>query len=139
MKTYAAHQLIFFGISAILLLAILPLPVDFYIAINLFVALSAGLLVWVAWKTSSFVWVIPGVAGGASLLTGAEPTVRQINMGHPGPHICGSVRCCCSQPSRKNSRRRRVSKPLVSQYQGLSETADPGVVSNFDLLYCHHA
>lgn len=63
MKTYAAHQLIFFGISAILLIAILPLPVDFYIAINLFVALSAGLLVWVAWKTSSFVWVIPGLAG----------------------------------------------------------------------------
>ena len=63
MKTYAAHQLIFFGISAILLLAILPLPVDFYIAINLFVALSAGLLVWVAWKTGSFVWVIPGLAG----------------------------------------------------------------------------
>ena len=62
MKTYAAHQLIFFGISAILLLAILPLPVDFYIAINLFAALSGALLVWVAWRSKRFLWVAPGIA-----------------------------------------------------------------------------
>jgi hypothetical protein len=62
MKNYAAHQLVFLGISAILLLAILPLPGDFYVAINLFAALSGAFLVWVAWKSRRFLWVVPGIA-----------------------------------------------------------------------------
>lgn len=62
MKTYAAHQLIFLGISAILLIAIFPLPGDFYIAINLFAAVSGALLVWVAWKSQRFLWVAAGIA-----------------------------------------------------------------------------
>jgi hypothetical protein len=62
MKNYAAHQLIFLGISAILLIAILPLPGDFYVAINLFVAVSGAFLVWVAWKSKRFLWVVPGIA-----------------------------------------------------------------------------
>jgi hypothetical protein len=62
MKNYSAHQLIFLGISAILLIAILPLPGDFYVAINLFAALSGALLVWVAWKSKRFLWVVPGIA-----------------------------------------------------------------------------
>ena len=62
MKNYSAHQLIFLGISAILLIAILPLPEDLYVAINLFAALSGALLVWVAWKSKRFLWVVPGIA-----------------------------------------------------------------------------
>lgn len=62
MKTYAAHQLIFLGISVMLLVAILPLPADFYIAINLFAALSGALLVWVAFKSKRFLWMVPGIA-----------------------------------------------------------------------------
>jgi hypothetical protein len=62
MKNYSAHQLIFLGISVILLIAILPLPEDFYVAINLFAALSGALLVWAAWKSKRFLWVVPGIA-----------------------------------------------------------------------------
>ena len=66
MNHYAAHQFIFLGISVVLLIAILPLPLPLYTAINLFVALAGGLLIWVAWKASKFLWMVPGL--GAALL-----------------------------------------------------------------------
>jgi len=62
MKTFAAHQWIFLGISAVLAIAILPLPRPMYTALNLFVALAGGLLIWVAWKAKRFLWVVPGIA-----------------------------------------------------------------------------
>ena len=62
MNNFTAHQFIFLGVSVVLLIAILPLPLPLYTAINLFVALAGGLLVWVAWKASVFLWTIPGLA-----------------------------------------------------------------------------
>lgn len=62
MKTYSAHQLIFFGISGVLLLAIFPLPYSFYTAINLFVALTGGLLVFIAYRLEKWLWIVPGAA-----------------------------------------------------------------------------
>lgn len=68
MKTYSAHQLIFFAISGVLLFAIFPLPYSFYTAINLFVALTGGLLVFVAYKLQKWFWAVPGVAAVALYL-----------------------------------------------------------------------
>ncbi len=62
MHTYSAHQIIFFGISAVLLLAIFPLPYGFYTAINLFVALAGGLLIYIAYKLQRWLWIAPGAA-----------------------------------------------------------------------------
>ena len=62
MRKFAAHQVIFLSISAILLIAVLPLPGNYYIAINLFAALCGALLAWIAWKSRKFLWAIPGVA-----------------------------------------------------------------------------
>ena len=62
MRSYAAHQKIFLGISGVLFVAILPIPPPFYTATNLFIALSGGLLVWIAWKSGRYLWVVPGVA-----------------------------------------------------------------------------
>ena len=62
MHTYSAHQIIFFGISAVLLFAIFPLPYSFYTAINLFVALAGGLLIYIAYKLQRWLWLGPGAA-----------------------------------------------------------------------------
>ena len=59
----AAHQYIFYGVSAVLGLAILPLPYSFYTPINLIVALAAALLVFVGYRAHSFGWSVPGLAG----------------------------------------------------------------------------
>lgn len=62
MNNYSAHQVIFMGIAGVLFIAMLPLPVDFYVAINLFAALAGGLLIYVSSKAKKYGWVLPGIA-----------------------------------------------------------------------------
>lgn len=58
MKNLATHQLIFLATAALLLVAILPLPYDFYLPMRTLVAISGGYLVYIAYQNRSL-WLIP--------------------------------------------------------------------------------